>query len=452
MKTGSLRKSLITGSAWTLASVAAAQGIRLGKSLVLSRLLFPEAYGVMSIVWSVLYILDMLSDVGLSSAIVRSARGDETGFLNTAWTMKVIRGSVLCTIAIALAYPISLFYNKPELAFLIPIAGLTTFIEGFVSTNIYSCQRRMAYARITILDLTSEIVGTCATIVWAVLSPSVLALLGGAVLVQISRLICSHLALPGIRNKFFWDGSAFRELTNYGKWVLFSSAIYLAYSQGDRILLGKFLTASLLGVYSIAVMLSEAVFGVINRLNDSVLFSALSKIAINEPHRLSQVLYKARLGTDAIMILPIGVLMVIGNHLVNFLYDPRYAAAGWMLQILCVRLMMVSMLVGGTSCLFALGHSRYSLIQNVCRAVWIFCMVPLGWTNYGMVGVLWAVALSEVPVFFVIWSGLYKYKIFSLRHELRSLLFVGAGLLLGFAVLKIGVYLDIDPSILKWHR
>ena len=76
--------------------------------------------------------------------------------------------------------------------------------------------------------------------------------------------------------------------------------------------------------------------------------------------------------------LPIGVLMVIGGLLVNFLYDPRYHEAGWMLQILCVRLLLVSMLAPSSSSLFALGMTKYSLIQNACRATMILsaCRLP----------------------------------------------------------------------------
>src|SRR6202021_2831995 len=192
---------------------------------------------------------------------------------------------------------------------------------------------------------------------------SVWALLGGAVAGRTSQVLGSHLLLPGIRNRFHWDPAAFSELANFGKWVFFSSAIYLLYAQGDRLMLGRFLDSKLLGVYSIAIMLSEAISGVINKLTDTVLFPALSQTAISDRSRLRSVLYQMRLGTDVLMIMPIGVLMMVGGVVVKLLYDSRYQDAGWMLQILSVRLIMISMLVGGASSLFALGHSRYSVGQ-----------------------------------------------------------------------------------------
>ncbi len=448
-----LKQSVIQGSIWALASVGAGQALRLVKSLVLSRLLFPDAYGEMAIVWAVLACLDLLSDVGLAPGIIRSPRGDDTQFLNTAWVMKITRGAVLCLITAAIAYPLSQFYEMPHLAALIPIAGFSIFLEGFSSTKTYTSLRNMNYARLSVIELLNEVAGLVVTIVWALISPTVWALLAGAVIVRISHVLLSHLALPGPRNRFEWDRPAFHELVQFGKWVLFSSAIYVLYSQGDRLILGKYLDAHLLGIYAIAILLSETVSGVINKLNSTVCFPAISTTALNDRERLRNVVYRIRFGTDLLINLPIGVLMVISGLLVSFLYDPRYHDAGWMLQILCVRLLLVSMLAPSSSSLFALGMTKYSLIQNACRAAMILVGVPIGWNLYGIHGVVWAVALSELPVVVVVWYGMATQDLLSIRHELRSVVIFGVGLVAGYGLLQV---LPGDLSIshlpfLHWH-
>src|SRR5688572_4274451 len=50
--------------------------IRLGSNLILTRLLFPKAFGLMALFHSVNYVLWMLSDVGITQAIVMSKRGN----------------------------------------------------------------------------------------------------------------------------------------------------------------------------------------------------------------------------------------------------------------------------------------------------------------------------------------------------------------------------------------
>lgn len=436
-KSKSLKNLVLKGSAWTVIGVVAGQVIRLGKSLVLSRLLFPEAYGVMAIVWAVLYTLDLLSDVGVAPAIVRSPHGDDSKFLNTAWTLKTVRGAFLFLVACVIAYPVSHFYHQPELAIFIPVAGLTTLIEGFCSTKIYSCQRNMIYGPTTILDITTEIVGLLTTLSWAYLQPSVWALLGGAVVGRIFHVFGSHLILPGPRNNFLWNKDSLQELIHFGKWIFLSSLVYLLYSQGDRIILGKYFDARLLGIYGVAILLSEAVTGVVTRLNDYVVYPALSRVANNDRNRLQSVLYRARLGTDASMLLPISILMAIGEELVHFLYDSRYHEAGWMFQILCIRLMMMSILVGNASCLMALGNSRFALIQNILRTLWLTIGITIVWPNYGAHGVVWIVSLTELPVLVALWWTLIQYKILSIKRELLSLFFVAIGYSIGWSILQL---------------
>jgi O-antigen/teichoic acid export membrane protein len=424
---------MLRGSGWTLFSVGAGQILRFGKSLVLTRLLFPEAYGVMAIVWSVMYVLGMLSDAGLSAAAIRHPRAAEPDFLNTLWTMKIIRGVTLFAITCVIGYPVSVIYNMPDLAWLIPTAGSQMIIGGLNSTNVYSQQRSMVYGRVTMIDLSNDVVGLVVTMTWAYLHPGVGALVGGSIVCTLYYLICSHLLLPGIRNRLMIDRSAFKDLIHFGKWVLLSSTIYLVYSQGDRMILGRlFPDASTLGVYSIAIMISEIVSGVINKLNSTVLYPALSSILNMERHEIRRVFYKTRLGIDLALLIPISFLMVFGADLVRLFYDSRYQEAGWILQYFCIRLFMNATLCGGESCLFALGKPQYSVLENVGRAAWLLIGLPLSWQIWGLHGVVLVVATTEVPAMAVVWYGLTKERLLSLNKELRSLLFIALGLCLSW--------------------
>lgn len=430
----SLKRAVLTGSSWTMLSVGAGQLIRLGKSLILTRMLFPEAYGVMAIVWSVLYTLGMLSDAGLAAAAVRHEKAHEAGFMNTLWTAKVLRGCMIFVVTCLIAYPISVAYRMPDLTWLVPLAGLTMLVNGFNSTNVYSQQRSMVYGRLTFIELSNEIVGLVVMVVWAYLRPGVEAMIGASLVCAVYFLACSHLVLPGGRNRFAWDRSAIRDIFHFGKWVFLSSAIFLVYTQGDRMLLGHYLDVKMLGIYSIAIMISEIVSGVISKLNNAVLYPALSRVINQDRNRLKEIFYKTRLGFDLILVLPIAALLVVANDVIALMYDPRYQAAGWMLQILCVRLLMITVLSTSEACLFALGKPKFSVVQNACRATWILVGIPLAWHAHGIVGVVWVVATTELPVFAVMWYGMAKERLLSPLREARSLLAVVMGLLVGAAL------------------
>jgi len=431
----SLKALAIRGSMWTLAGHGGVLLIRMGRSLIMTRLLFPEVYGLMTLVWAVLYGLQMFADTGIVTTIIRDPRGDDPSFLNTAFTTNVFRGVLLWVISCVIAYPLATFYHQPVLAQLLPVTGLTALIHGFVSTAMYTRRRHMDFKRLTILDLSNETVTFIVLIIWAYFSRDVWALVGGAVIGQLYLVVASHLYLPGIRNRFRWDRSALDTFMGFGKWIYLSSVVYFLSTQSDRFLLGRYLDMVHLGVYGTATVLSGAVQAIVLKINSDVLYPAYSRVVQEGTGRLRQVALRTRLVVDAGMILPIAVLMMIGTRVVSLLYDQRYHDAGWMLQILCIRLLLVATLSNSESCLIALGYPKYSFIQNACRTVAMFVAIPLGWSLAGIEGVIWAIALSEVPPLIVIWAGLIKHRMFSVLVEGRSLLFAAVGVLMGLGVL-----------------
>jgi O-antigen/teichoic acid export membrane protein len=433
----SLKTLVLRGSAWTFAGHGGGQLIRLSRSLILTRLLFPEAFGLMSLVWAVIYALSMLSDVGLHSAIVRDRRGDDPDFLNTAWTIQVLRGVVLWLLTCVIAGPVAAFYGAPELTRLIPVAGLNVLIGSFSSTSVHTAKRNMEYRRLTLLELSNEVVGFVGVVAWAFFQPTVWALVGGSLISSIFFTVGSHRLLPGARNRFRFEQSSLRILMGFGKWIFLSSVFSLLSNQSDRMLLGRYLSMAQLGVYSIAIMLSEAVQALVLKVTTGVMLPAYGRVVRTDPDRLSIVVDRARLGIDVFLVLPIAALMVLGTWVVDFLYDERYSEAGWMFQILCLRLMMAAVLSNSEACLVALGHPKYAFMQSAFRAVWILVSIPVGWHLLQIHGAVWAIALSEVPVTVVLWAGMARYRMLSLWVEARSVLFALLGAMLGFGLLRL---------------
>jgi O-antigen/teichoic acid export membrane protein len=431
----SLKALAIKGSIWTLAGHGGVLLIRMARSMIMTRLLFPEVYGLMTLVWAVLFGLQMFADTGITATIIRDRRGDDPDFLNTAFTTNVLRGILLWVVSCLVAYPLAAIYHQPALAQLLPATGLTALIHGFVSTAMYTRRRHMDFKRLAILDLSNETVTFVVLVIWAYFFPNVWSMVAGAVFGQIFLVLASHAYLPGIRNKFRWDRSALDTFMSFGKWIYLSSVVYFLSTQSDRLLLGRYLDMMHLGVYGTATVLSGAVQTVVLKINSDVLFPAYSRVVQEGTDRLRQVVLRTRLAIDAGMILPIAAMMILGNRIVGLLYDQRYHDAGWMLQVLSVRLIIVAIVSQSESCLVALGHPKYSFAENLCRTLAIFVAIPVGWSVSGIEGVIWAVALSEVPPLMVIWYGLIRHRLFSVAAEFRSVLFAGLGALVGLGIL-----------------
>ena len=138
----SLKQKAIKGTIWTVAGYGGSQFLRLVANLILTRLLVPELFGLMALANTFITGLALFSDVGIQPSIVRSPRGEEAEFLNTAWTIQVIRGCVLWIGCLVIAFPVSRFYEEPKLLWLIPIIGFNScFLAGFKSTSLATLSR-----------------------------------------------------------------------------------------------------------------------------------------------------------------------------------------------------------------------------------------------------------------------------------------------------------------------
>ncbi len=434
---GELRRLAVRGSIYEMAGYGAAQVIRLGSNLVLTRLLYPQAFGLVALVTIFNQGLVMLSDVGLEPAVIQNARGDEPRFLNTAWTIQIIRGFILYAIALACAYPLALFFDEPSLFGLNVVGSLAVIITGFHSTSLYTLRRHLGAARINLIELGAQVAAVVVMIPLAYAWRSPWALVAGVLASSVAKMVASHCIDVGYRNKLAWDPESRAAITNFGKWIVAASAVFFISRQGDRVLVGHFLGVAELGVYSIGIMLSEAISNPLTRVTHGILYPILSRVHREDSSRLGASYYRARLGLDALSQPVLGALTILGPFVIETLYDNRYTEAGWILSAFATRVAMMCVQAPCETCLFSIGQTRYGLYQNLARMLWIVVAVPVGWHLSGLHGLVWAVALSEVPIFFVLWPAFRRAGILKLTRELLALPLFGAGLGLAWLATKL---------------
>lgn len=163
----SLNARFMRSSMFTLGGYASGQFLRLASNLILTRLLFPEAFGMMALVSVLMQGLAMFSDVGVGASIMQSKRGDDQKFLDTAWTIQVIRGTLLWAVACLMAIPVANLYGEPLLAWILPCAGVTLFIAGFNPTRLETANRHLMVGRMTGIELGVQAITIVITVLLA---------------------------------------------------------------------------------------------------------------------------------------------------------------------------------------------------------------------------------------------------------------------------------------------
>lgn len=336
----SLKRRAIKGSVWTIIGHGSSQILRLVGNLILTRLLFPEAFGLMALVQTFMTGLEMFSDVGIYPSIIQNKRGDDPAFLNTAWTIQVFRGFMLWIGACLIAWPAAQFFREPMLVQLLPAVGITSFIAGLNSTKMPTANRKLQLGRLTALELGSYVLGLVVMIILAKVYQSVWALVVGGIVGGLTKMILSHIVLEGEQNRFHWDRESFRELNRFGRWIFISTVMGFLASQGDRLVLARLLDVRFLGIYTVALTLSLVVQQIVGELSNKVLFASYSEIIRERPERLYPVLRKNRIILAAVGTAVSLFFVLFGEVLINFLYDDRYVQAGWMLKVLAVGMVV----------------------------------------------------------------------------------------------------------------
>lgn len=356
------------GASWLILGYGAAQALRLASNLILARLLFPEAFGLMALITMVTIGLMLFSDIGLGPAIAQNRRGDDPDFLNTAWTLQILRGALLFGMTLILAAPVAAFYDTPELITYLPIAGLSLLIAGLNPTRIETANRHLLLGRLTVLDLAAQAIGVATMIVLALWTGSVIALVVGGVVTATAKLVLTHFGLPGPRNRLRLERAALRDLLSFGGWIFLSTAFFFVISQGDKAILGKFLTLEELGFYNIGYFLAS--FPLL--LGQAVSQRLLIPVYRDRPPKASTEnrakLSRLRHALSAAMMTLIAVMALGGPVVVDLLYDARYAAAGGIVTLLAVALIPQILGLSYDQAALAAGDSRRFFVYTAIRA------------------------------------------------------------------------------------
>ncbi|WP_411958344.1 oligosaccharide flippase family protein [Paracoccus homiensis] len=405
-----LRSRALRGTAITLGGTGGQQALRLLSNLVLTRLLFPEAFGLMALIQTFMIGLAMFSDLGIGPAIIQSDRGEEPDFLNTAWVMQILRGICLWLVACGLAWPLAVFYDEPQILALLPVVGLNALIVGFGTTKLAVTSRRIDLGRQTAIGLGSQLIGLVVMIGLALIWPSVWALVIGGLIGSVVSVWLNHLFLPGMTNRLRWDPTAARELMGFGKFIFLSTIAGFFVNQGDKLVLGRLVSLTDLGIYNIAFGLAAFPGAIGNMLAQRILFPLYREI---RPSQGSLNLHKIRRARNLLTGSLIGVnglLALTANLLVVILYDPRYAPAGPMLVIFALAALPNALIVGNSQLLLAEGNSKdfskLVIIMGVLNFVYMFA----GFWLLGMMGILLVKTLVTLTIYPLQQVYLAKHK------------------------------------------
>jgi O-antigen/teichoic acid export membrane protein len=216
------------------------------------------------------------------------------------------------------------------------------------------------------------------------------------------------------------DPKAARDIFAFGAGIFLSTATYFLGGEAERLVVGRFITIVELGCFSLALSISAAAAKGLQQIITQVFFPMMSDSLREDPVAALTHFKKARH-----LLLLVSTVLAIGfitcSHLfVSLLLGPKYAQAGWMLQLMGVRGAIELFTSVTVSMLFALGISRYAAIGNAYKLIFLATGLTVAFGRFGFYQAMWVLALAPLVNYIPLLFGLSRHCKPALRTELAS--------------------------------
>jgi lipopolysaccharide exporter len=417
--------------------------VRLGSSLVLTRLLAPATYGLYAILVSFAFTIEMLSDVGPTALLIRHPRGGEVAFVHTIWTIRLCRAIMNCGILFLCSPLVAALYGQPSLTAPCRLLSVVFLFTGAESMGYILAQRNQRARIGNYAEFFSNIVTTFVVIGLAFVLRNVYCLIFGFLLQRALLAVGSYFFYREIGVGFAFDREAVREQFRFARVVTPSSIITMLLNQYDKLVFLRLFSASLLGVYSIAGNMLAPVKAIINNNARLILYARCA-----DYFRTDSSTARERYYNENKKLLFLGILLPVivagfSQSIVSVLYDPRYEFGGYVLMVLGLATMVSAFLIASQNVLFAAGVTHSILVGNALTLVSLVPASLLGYYFFGLKGFLWFnLGASFAPLIWAHWKQ-HQLGLLRLRTELRWLaLALGTFL---FCLLLSHLFLAVVP-------
>lgn len=396
-----LKEKTIRGGLARICAQAANFLLRVGSLMVLARLLDPRDFGLVGMVTALTGVLSLFRDFGLSTAAVQRATVSEEQISTLFWINMVV-GGVLTILTVALAPAVAAFYHEPRLFWVTAALALGFLFNAAGVQHEALLLRGLRFTILAGLGILSLIVSIAVGIGMAIRGYGYWALVGMTLVAPLVSTVGMWLItawVPGTPRR----QAGVRSMMHFGSTVTLNGlVVYVAYNL-EKVLLGRYWGADVVGIYGRAYQLSNIPTDNLNSSIGVVAFSALSRLQDDAP-RLKGYFLKGYSLVLALTV-PITILCALfANDAIFVLLGPKWKEAAPILRLLAPTILTFAMINPFSWLLFAIGKVGRSLKIALVIAPLVITGYVIG-LPYGPKGVALgysaAMALWVIP--HVVW-------------------------------------------------
>jgi len=389
---GTLSQRVVKGGFWVFFLRIVNRGFSLIRLIILARILAPSDFGLMGIALLTMSTLETFSQTGFQTALIQK-KEDIKSYLNSAWTVLILRGFILFIILYFIAPYAAIFFDAPEAKPIFQVIGFTVLFRAFTNIGVIYFQKELEFNREFIYQFSGTIADFIVAISAVLILKNVWALVLGLLAGNIVRCFVSYLIHP-YRPRLNFDLEKIKELFGFGKWIMGSSILIFLLTQGDDIFVGKLLGTTALGFYQMAYRISNMPATEITHVISKITFPAYSKLQDNIP-KLREAYLKV-LQITAFLSFPIaGLIFILAPDFTRIFLGEKWVPMAPAMQVLCVFGATRSIAATVGPVLYATGNpkieTKIATVQLLLLAILLY---PLS-AKYGIKGTAWAIVIPN---------------------------------------------------------
>lgn len=358
--------NVVSNLIWRFLERCGAQGVSFVVSIVLARLLAPEAYGIIALVTAFTAILNVFVNSGLGTALIQKKDADDLDF-STVFYFNVVMCLVLYGLLFLAAPLVAAFYEMPELTPLVRVLGLTLVISGVNNIQQSYVSKTMQFKRFFFSTLGGTIFSAVVGIAMAYMGYGVWALVGQSLANNLANTAILWFTVKW-RPKRIFSWLRLKGLFSYGWKLLAAALINTAYTKIRQLLIGKLYTSGELAYYNKADQFPHLVVTNINTSIDSVLLPAMSAEQ-NDPERVKAMTRRA-IKTSSYTMWPMMFgLAAVAEPMIRLLLTEKWLPCVLYLRVFCVVYGFQPLQTANLNAIKAMGRSDIFLKLDILKKV-----------------------------------------------------------------------------------
>lgn len=432
----SLGQKTLSGFVWTFTSNIGTKFSTLIVGIILARLLSPEVFGLVAMLYIFFEVSQSFVDSGFSQALIRENKLTEED-KSTTFSVNVIVSVLFFGMLWFSAPYIASFYEEPILVDLTRFMGLNILIQAVTFVQRATFTQELRFKELSIISVVSSSGAGIVAIVLAYLDYGVWAL---AIKYVLSTIITTGIlwSINPWFPKYFIVSESFKRLFGFGSKLFISGLINTIYSNIYKVIIGKVFSAAMLGFYTQAQLyVNQVTQGAVSTLQ-MVTYPILSKTRDDE-ERLKQA-YRKIILASSFVIFPATIgLALVAEPMILTLVGEQWLPAASFLQLLCVSGALYHLHSINLNVLKVMGRSDLFLKLEVIKKINITIAIIVG-IQFGIWGLLIAKIISSYVALYI---NMYYTKDFIDYPQLEQFKDL-TPVILHTVPMAVGVYVTVN--------